>query len=160
MSSFDEDKNFAVFKYVVDSVKGEATEHAGDIVAFVRANNTWDAVEKAGFKDLNAYGANRVDKLEDYTKAITDERKLLKKISKQLKAMIDAENAENKSIEGMCPNGCGKMDEHNRCDKCKFGFEYEIALEEIEKEIERVNADGGDTTELETLKDMLNGKDE
>ena len=157
MSSFDEPKNYYVFKYIVDSVTGEPTEHAGEIQAFVKATDPWDAVEKAGLDDMNKYGANRVDKLEDFEKAIAEERKLLKKISKELKGMKDEEQAERDRIlaERECPNGCGKMDEKFRCKNCGFGYEGEQLVKDLDELIKKAKKDGEDTTELESLRDSI-----
>ena len=50
-AGFDDTKNYYVFKYVVDTVSGDPTDHEGEIQAVVKATDPWDAVEKAGFTD-------------------------------------------------------------------------------------------------------------
>lgn len=156
-SIFDAEKNYYVFKYIVDPVSGEPTEYEGEIQGFIKATNTWDALEKAGLDDTNAYGANRVDNLDDFTKAIATERKLLKKISKQLKEMTDERDEEIKKFmeDRPCPNGCGKLDEHFACPVCGYGHEAEQAVEELDKLIEEEKKKGNDTTELERFRDSL-----
>jgi len=156
-SEFDSQRNYYVFRYVVDSVTGESTDHEGEIVAFTKASNPWEAVENAGETDMNKFGANRIDKLEDFEKAIQDERKLLSKISKQLKVMTDRRDAERKKImdERECPNGCGKMDEKFRCKACGFGFEGQQLVDNIEQNIKDQKAKGEDTTELEAFRDQV-----
>jgi hypothetical protein len=156
MSSFDEDKNYYVFKYVVDS-DGEPTEYAGEIQAFVVASDPWDAVSKAGYDDMNIYGANYVDNIEGFETAIADERKILKKISKQLKDMREVEETARKKIleDRECPNGCGKMDENFSCDKCGFGHEREQLIKDIDKQIKDDKKAGTDTTRLEAIRDSL-----
>ena len=167
MSYFDSLKNYYVFRYIVSSVTGEPTEHEGEIQAFVKATDPWDACEKAGMSDPNLYGANLVDKIDVMEKAISDERKLLTKISKQLKAMSDEEAAEVKKLkeERPCPNGCGKLDEKYSCDKCGFGHEGEFKytdeeqkqsiFDQVEERIKEAKADGEDTTDLEKLRDDM-----
>ena len=125
MIDLNKEHNYYVFKYVIDSVSNEPTEHAGDIQSFVTATDPWNAVEKAGFSDLNTYGANRIDDLLTYKASIVTERKLLTRISKELKIMIDKQNEETKKVltERLCPNGCGKMNKNFQCNKCGFGKE-------------------------------------
>ncbi|MCK5017685.1 MAG: hypothetical protein KAS32_11530 [Candidatus Peribacteraceae bacterium] len=150
-------RKYYVFKYVVDAVSGEPTEHAGEIVAFVDAETSFDALEKAGFDDFNTHGANLVDKVEDFEKAIKDERKLLKKLSSDLKVWRDAEQAEREQFlkDRPCPNGCGKMDEKLRCDKCGFGREAEEVLPELDKLIKSEKKKGNDVSELEKIRDAI-----
>ena len=156
-SVFDSQRNYYVFRYVVDSVTGESTDHEGEIVAFTKASNPWEAVENAGETDMNKFGANRIDKLEDFEKAIADERKLLSKISKQLKVMTDEQDAEKKKFleERPCPNGCGKMDSQHRCAVCGFGYEGEELIKNIENNIKDQKAKGEDTTQLEAFRDQV-----
>ena len=157
MSRFDEPKNYYVYKYIVDSVTGEPTEHAGEIQAFVVATHPWEAVETAGFDDFNLYGASEIEKLEGFEKSIADERKHLTKISKQLKVMTDAWDEEHKKFleDRPCPNNCGKMDSQNRCKICGFGYEGENMLKEVQKAIKDGKKAGEDTSELESIRDML-----
>ena len=158
MSSFDEEKLYYVFKYVVDTISGEPTEYEGEIQAFIKATDPWSAVEKAGFNSMNDYGANRIEDLSKFEKAIADERKHLKKISKQLKEFTDEEKKKRDKFyeERLCPNGCGKMDEQWKCDKCGFGKEKEQLIGDIEKTIADEKAKGNDTTELEAIWDAIN----
>lgn len=162
MSSFDEPKNYYVFKYVVDPVSGEPTEYEGEIQAFVKATDPWDALEKADLDDANAYGANRIDKLEDYEKAIKEERKHLTVISKQLKEMTDERDEERKKFmeERPCPNGCGKLDDKFRCDKCGFGNEAKEVIKELDAVIKEEKKKGSDVSELESLRDALKKESE
>jgi hypothetical protein len=153
MSMFDEPRPYSVYKYVTDE-SGEPTVYAGQIVAFVKATNPWEAVEKAGFDDMNAYGASMVDEeqMDNYKKAIAEERKLLSKISKELNGFIEEREAELRKLreERECPNGCGKMDEHFRCKACGFGYELENSLvPTLEQEIADKKKNGEDTKELE-----------
>lgn len=117
-------KNYYVFKYIVDAITKEPTEHEGEIQAFVKATDPWDAVTKSGLNDdMNIYGANRIDNLSDYVKSIKNEYKLLRKINKQLKTLIDEEKAiETDAIKNhLCPNGCGKLNKKNICNACGYG---------------------------------------
>jgi len=158
MSRFDDPKQYAVFKYVVDKATGESTQHEGEIVAFVTSSDPWQAVEDAGLGgDMNKYGANEIDNLEEFEKEISDERKLLTKISKQLKVMTDARDEERKKFleEKPCPNGCGKMDDQYRCKACGFGYEGENMLKEVQKAIKEAKKAGEDTSQLEAIRDML-----
>jgi uncharacterized Ntn-hydrolase superfamily protein len=99
-SFFDSLKNYYVFRYIVDSVSGEPTEYEGDIVAFVKATNPWEAVEAAGYDDMNQYGAKYIDDdLDKYVDAIAEERKILKKISKQLKEMVVEHDEQRAELE-------------------------------------------------------------
>jgi hypothetical protein len=156
-SIFDAVKNYYVFKYVVDKVSGEPTEYEGEVQAFVQATDPWEAVEKAGFDDPNAYGANRIENLEEFEKAIADERKHLSKISKQLKEMTAERDAEREKFlkERPCPNGCGQMDEKFRCSNCGYGFEGEQLVEDLEKTIKDEKKKGNDTSELEAIRDTI-----
>jgi len=157
MAGFDELKNYYVFKYVVDSVTEEPTEHEGEIQAVVKASDPWDAVEKAGFTDNNAYGAGMINSLTDIVDSIAEERKTLKRISKQLKTMTDEEDAERTKFleERECPNGCGKMDEKFRCKECGFGREGEEVIKELEETIKKEKKAGNDVTQLEAIRDVL-----
>ena len=117
-------KNYYVFKYIVDAITKEPTEHEGEIQAFIKATDPWDAVTKSGLTDdMNIYGANRIDKLSDYVKSIKNEYKFLRKINKQLKTLIDEEKAiETDAIKKhLCPNGCGKLTKKNICKACGYG---------------------------------------
>lgn len=156
-SQFDAIKNYYVFKYIVDKVSGEPTEYEGEIQSFVKACDPWEAVTNAGYEDLNQYGANRVDDLADFEKAISDERKHLTKITKQLKTMTDERDAERKKYmeERACPNGCGKMDEKFRCEKCGYGHEAKELVSDIDKMIKEEKKNGKDTTELEAIRDSI-----
>jgi hypothetical protein len=157
MSSFDEKKRYYVFKYVVDSVSGEPTNHEGEVQAFVEATDPWDALEVAGFDDVNAYGANRVDDPKVFEDAITEERKLLKKLTSQLKDWKDSDEAAYKEIieKRECPNGCGKMDEKFRCKECGYGYEAKSIVKELDKMIKDGKKNKLDTSELEKLRDEL-----
>ena len=157
MAGFDDVKNYYVFKYVVDSVSGDPTEHEGEVQAFVSADDPWDAIEKAGFTDTNVYGANMINSLADFTESIATERKHLSKISKQLKVMADAEDIERTKFleERACPNGCGKMDEKFRCKDCGFGREGEEVIKELDETIKKETKAGNDTTQLEAIRDVL-----
>jgi len=156
-SSFDAIKDYYVFKYVVDPVSAEPTEYEGEIQAFVKAADPWEAVSKAGFEDMNAYGANRIDDLKKFEEAIATERKHLTKISKQLKEMTDERDAAHKKFleERECPNGCGKMDSKWRCDKCGFGREAEEIIKELDKAIKEAKKAGEDTSGMEEMKKQL-----
>jgi|TARA_R110002126_G_scaffold253231_3_gene396274 hypothetical protein len=159
-AGFDDVKNYYVYKYVVDSVSGDPTEHEGEVQAFVKAANPWDAIEKAGFTDTNdtiVYGANMINSLADYTESIVNERKHLSKISKQLKVMSDEEESEKAKFlaDRECPNHCGKMDEKFRCKECGFGREAEEVINELDKTIKKEKKAGNDTTQLESLRDLL-----
>jgi len=159
MSSFDEVKNYYVFKYVVDSVSGEPTEYEGEIQAFVKATDPWEAVENAGFDDANAYGANLMDNenLGTFTDAIAKERKHLSKISKELKGMSDELESERAKYfeERPCPNGCGKLDEKFSCPNCGYGHEADDLIKDIEKTIEEEKKKGNDVLELEGIRDAI-----
>ena len=157
MSSFDEEKNYYVFRYVVDPVSGNPTEYEGEVQAFTKATDPWEAVTNAGFDDMNAYGANRVDDMDTFEKAIVDERKLLKKISKQLKEMTDERDAELEKFlkERPCPNGCGQLDDNFNCPECGFGHEQEELLENLKKTIKDEKKKGNDVSELESIRDMI-----
>jgi len=157
MSRFDEPKQYYVFKYVIDKMTGDPTNHEGEVQAFIIADNPWEAVEKAGFTDCNTYGASEIENLDEFEKAISEERKHLSKISKQLKVMTDARDEERKKFleEKPCPNGCGKMDDQYRCKECGFGYEGEQMLKEIEKAIKDGKKAGEDTSQLEAIRDML-----
>jgi len=156
-SYFDSIKNYYVFKYVIDKVSGQPTEYEGEIQGFVKATNSWEALEKSGLDDTNLYGANIIDNLEDYETAIKDERKHLTKISKQLKEMTDERDAERKKFieERPCPNGCGKLDEKFRCDKCGYGHEQKQLVDDLDTMIKDLKKSGEDTTELEAIRDSL-----
>ena len=119
----DDMNNYYVFKYVVDAVTGKPTMHEGEIQAFVKATDPWDALEQANCDDTDAYGANVIDKPEHFVDAIAKERKHLRKVAKQLKVMTDEIADAKKEFEENrpCPNGCGKLDENYACDKCGFG---------------------------------------
>ena len=157
MSSFDEARNYYVFKYVVDSVTGEPTEHEGEVQAFVKATDPWEAVTNAGFEDMNAYGANRIDDVMTFEKAIAEERKHLTKISKQLKDMTDELEAERQKYfeERPCPNNCGKLDEKFSCPKCGYGHEVDDLLKDLEKTIKEEKNKGNDVSELEAIRDTI-----
>ena len=157
-SSFDAIKNYYVFKYVIDPISGNPTEYEGEIQAFVKATDPWDACEKAGLNDANAYGANRIDELSTFEKAIAEERKHLTKISKQLKDMTDERDAERKKFmdERPCPNGCGKLDEKFSCPKCGFGHEAEELVKDLDKMIKEEKKKGNDISELEAIKNSIN----
>ena len=150
-------RRFYVFKYIVDKVSGEPTEHAGEIQAFVDAEDSFDAMDKAGFSDFNTHGANLVDDAETFEKAIKEERKLLKKLSGQLKEWSDADKAEHDKFleERFCPNKCGKMDEKFRCPVCGFGREGEEMVKELEELIKKEKKAGNDTSELEKVRDTI-----
>lgn len=150
-------RKYYVFKYVVDSVSGEPTEHAGEIQAFVEANDSFEAMEKAGFDDFNAYGANLIDNMEDFESAIKDERKLLKKLSKELKDWRELQQAEQEKFikERPCPNGCGKLDEKFRCPVCGFGREAEGVIDQINETIKKEKKNGNDVSELEDIRDAI-----
>ena len=75
VSGFDDEKNYYVFKYVVDKVSGEPTEYEGEIMGFVKATDPWEACEKLGFTDPNEYGANYMEDVSQMEKAIKEERK-------------------------------------------------------------------------------------
>ena len=157
-SIFNAEKNYYVFKYVVDAVTGEPTEYESDIVAFVKATDPWEACEKAGFDDANAYGANRIEDLGKIEKAISDERKHLTKISKQLKEMTDEQEAEKQKFikERKCPNGCPEqMDSQFRCKNCGYGHECEDLIKDIDKMIKQEKKAGNDTSELESIRKSL-----
>jgi hypothetical protein len=155
-SMFDAEKNYYVFKYVVDH-KGEPTEHEGEIQGFVVATDPWEACTKAGFDDMNEYGANVMEDPKKTAGAIATERKHLSKISKQLKPMIDKIDEDRKKVldDNECPNGCGKMDKKQRCKKCGFGFEGEKMLKDIERVIKEEKKAGNDTSQLEAVRDAL-----
>lgn len=158
-SIFDAEKNYYVFKYIIDAVSGEPTEHEGEIQAFVKATDPWEAVTNAGFDDLNAYSANRMDEenLDKFTTAISDERKHLKKISKQLKTMTDERDEEVKKFmdERPCPNGCGQLDENFSCPNCGFGHEADDLIKNIDETIKAEKKKGNDTSELEAMRDSI-----
>tara|TARA_R110002110_G_scaffold44052_1_gene136145 strand:+ start:1916 stop:2416 length:501 start_codon:yes stop_codon:yes gene_type:complete len=156
-AGFDDTKNYYVFKYVVDTVSGDPTDHEGEIQAVVKATDPWDAVEKAGFTDNNAYGAGMINSLTDIVTSIAEERKTLSKISKQIKVMTDEEDAERTKFleERACPNGCGKMDEKFRCKNCGFGCEGEEVIKELDETIKKEKKAGNDTTQLEAIRDLL-----
>lgn len=143
-----ENQKFAVYKYVLDE-SGEPTEHMGEIQAFVVADDLWDAVEKAGFSDFNLYNAKRIDdmELDKFQKAIDEERKLLSKLSKELKPMIED---RNKKMD-QCPN-CDIPLVDGKCQQCRFGYEIEDQLIfGIEQDIADRKANGEDTTDLERV---------
>ena len=155
---FDEPKPYAVFRYVLDA-KGESTEHAGQIVAFVKSTDPWQAVEDAGFDDMDLYGANMVDpetydKLQD---SINEERELLDKVEAQLKEFIDERNAEIEKFkeERPCPNCGTKMDNQYRCPECSFGHEKRELLDNIKEQIKEAKKNGGNTDDLKELKKAL-----
>jgi hypothetical protein len=156
-SIFDADKNYYIFKYVVDKVSGEPTEHEGEIQAFVKGSNSWDACERAGFDDMNVYGANQIDNLADYEKAIADERKHLTKISKQLKEMTTERDEEMKKYmeERPCPNGCGQLDDKFKCGNCGYGHEEKELLKDLDKTIKEEKKKGNDTSQLEKIRDVI-----
>ena len=157
VAGFDDVKNYYVYKYVIDKVSGEATEFEGEIMGFVKATDPFEACEKLGCGDMNLYGANYIDNLDDFTKAIADERKHLTKISKQLKEMTDERDAERKKFleERKCPNCDIKMDKAWRCDKCGYGHEASEAIEQLDKVIEEEKANGNDVGELEDIRKAL-----
>jgi hypothetical protein len=157
LSIFDQEKNYYVFKYVVDKVSGDPTEYEGEIMAYTKATDPWEAVSNAGFDDCNAYGANRIDDLNNHVKAIADERKHLKKVSKQLKEMTDERDEEQKKFmeDRLCPNGCGKMDEAFRCGNCGFGHEKDELVKDIDRMIKEQKKAGEDTSELEGIKKSI-----
>ena len=147
MSMFENQK-YAVYKYVLDE-SGEPTEHMGEIVAFVVADDLWEAVEKAGFDDFNLYNAKRIDEMEldKFQKAIAEERKLLSKLSKELKPMIEE---RNKKMD-QCPN-CDIPLVDGKCQQCRFGYEIEDNfIPAMEQEIADRKANGEDTTDLEKI---------
>lgn len=156
-SIFDAEKNYYIFKYIVDPVSGDPTEYEGEIQAFVKATDPWEAVTKAGFDDINAYGANRIDDPKKYEKLIADERKHLTKISKQLKEMTEEADAEREKFikERPCPNGCGKLDEKFRCPKCGYGHEAEELVKDIDKLIKDEKKKDNDVSELEAIRDSI-----
>lgn len=156
-SYFDSEKNYYIFKYVVDPVSGQPTQFEGEIQAFVKATDPWDACEKAGFTDSNTHGATLIDDPRKFVKAIEDERNHLTKISGQLQPMLDEIKAEQKKYfeDRPCPNGCGKLDEKFRCPKCGYGHEVEQVIKDIDKMIDKAKKNGDDTSELETIKDYL-----
>ncbi|MCP3685942.1 MAG: hypothetical protein GY861_25120 [bacterium] len=155
IDSFGE-RRFYIFKYMVDH-NGDPTEFQGDVVDFVDATDSFDAMDKAGFTDYNTHGANLVDKVEDFESAIADERKLLKKLSKKLKDWSDADEAERQKFlkERPCPNNCGQLDEKFRCPKCGYGREGEEVVKELDKVIEQEKEAGNDTSELEKIRDSI-----
>jgi len=156
-SYFDSVKNYYVFKYVIDNVTGDPTEYEGEVQAFVKATDPWEAVTNAGFEDANLYGANLINNLEDYEKAIKEERKHLTKISKQLKEMTDERDVERRKFmeDRPCPNGCGKLDEKFRCDKCGYGHEQKQLVDDIDKMIKEEKKAGNPTKELEAIRDSI-----
>ena len=156
-SIFDTLKNYYVFKYVYDVVNEKYTALEGEIKAFVKATDCWDAIEKSGLTDTDAYGANLIENLSDFEKAISTERKHLTKISKQLKEMTDERDAEIAKFteERPCPNGCGKLDEHYRCPICGFGHETDVMIEDIDKLIAEEKKKGNDTSELEAIRNTI-----
>ena len=157
-SMFDAVKYYYVFKYVVDS-SGNPTDHEGEIQAFVKATDMWEAMDNSGFTDSDLYGANLCSEehLEQFTEAIAKERKHLSKISKQLKVFTDERDAAQKAFdaERPCPNNCGQLDENFSCPKCGFGHETDDIKKEIEKEIKKGKKKGEDVTALEELYDSL-----
>lgn len=156
-SYFDSEKNYYVFRYIVDPISGEPTEYEGEIQAFVKATDPWEACTKAGFDDPNAYGANLIDDPRKFVKDIETERKHLSKISKQLQPMIDEIEAEREKFfkERPCPNGCGKLDEKFRCPVCGFGHEAEKLIEQLDAIIEEEKKKGNDVSELEAIRDSI-----
>jgi len=156
-SYFDSVKNYYVFKYITDKITDAPTEHEGDIEAFVKAKTPWEAMELAGVDDSNAYGAELVDDLDGYANTIKAERKQLSKISKELKEMTDERDAERRKFmeERPCPNGCGKLDEKFRCDKCGYGHEQKQLVDDLDKMIKDLKKAGEDTKELEAIRDSI-----
>lgn len=156
LSYFDAEKNYYIYRYVRD-VKGDFTEHEGEIQAFVKATNSIDACDKAGMSDPNEYGARQIDDLDKFVKAIEDERKHLTKISKQLKEMTDERDEKRKEFyrNPQCPNGCGKLDEALRCPNCGYGHEGEETIKKIDDLIKEQKKKGEDTSELESLRDAI-----
>lgn len=157
MSSFDEPKNYYVYKYVFNPKDQEYSDLEGEIQAFVKGTNSMDAVQKAGFDDFNKYGARQIEDFKTFEKAIEEERKHLTKISKQLKEMIDEQDAEKQEFykNRPCPNGCGKMDKKMRCKKCGFGYEGKEMAKNIDKVIQEEKKKGNDTKELESIRDAI-----
>jgi len=157
-SMFDAVKMYYIFKYVVDS-SGNPTDHEGEIQAFVKATDMWEAMDNSGFTDSDLYGANLCSEehLDQFTKAIAKERKHLSKISKQLKVFTDERDAAQKAFEDErpCPNDCGQLDENFSCPTCGYGHEADDLKKEIDKAIKKAEKKGEDTSELEAMRNAL-----
>lgn len=164
MSRVDEMRPYYVYKYVFDPIEDTYTAIEGEIQWVGKAVNSFDAMDRSGCNDANMYDAREMSpaNLDTINKGIAAERKHLSKLSKGLKALTDERDAEIEKFkkDRPCPNGCGKMDEKNRCKICGFGYE-DVAkakdilpkLDEALKELDPVK----NAKEIEALKDVQKG---
>jgi hypothetical protein len=159
MNSFDAIKNYYVFKYVVDSVSEQPTNHEGEIIDIIKGTDSITAMIEAGYDDFNVYGCNLMDEshIDKLTNSIEEERKLLSKLSKKLKGLQDERDEAMKKFmeERPCPNGCGKLNEKFNCDVCGYGKEAEALIKELDKVIKDGKKLGEDMTNLEALRSEL-----
>jgi DNA repair exonuclease SbcCD ATPase subunit len=124
-------KNYYVFKYVFDPVKGEHTELEGEVQGYTQAEDPFEACDNLGLSDPDEYFAREIEDLDAHVDAIKNERKHLTKISKQLKTMTDERDKAREDFEKNrpCPNCGEKLDDNYNCDNCGFGHEIEDELQ-------------------------------
>lgn len=151
---FDADWLYYVFEYVYDVTAEEYTPYEGDMIDIVKASNSMEAVNNAGFDDFNKYGAKIIENLDVYKDAIKEERKILSKLNKKIDEQIAERDKKQKEYleERKCPNCDIKMDKAFRCSKCGYGHECKELLKSINKAIKEEKKAGRDTSNLEDIK--------
>lgn len=121
-------KNYYIFEYVYDPNEEEYTSIEGEVQAYVKAGDPFDACEKTGYTDHNRYFAKPLENLDSHVESIKKERKHLSKISKQLKEMV----AEHEEQMKKCPNCGADLDEEHNCPECSFGHEFDGVMSDPE----------------------------
>ena len=76
------EKLYRAYEYFKNPSTGDYTEYRGRIVGYVKAIHSFEALDKLGLEG-NEYGADHIDgqALERDLKAMSDEKKELKKLS-------------------------------------------------------------------------------
>ena len=115
-------KRYAIFMYIEG-----AEDRTDNVVAYVEANDPFEACEKAGYNDPSTHFARQVNSMEQETKYVADAEELVKKLRGQIDELNAADKKEYEATKNICPNCGGTLNKARNCKACGFGID-EVAI--------------------------------
>jgi len=118
-------KRYAVFMYIEG-----AEDRTDNVVAYVEADDPFEACEKAGFPDPSTHFARQIVDMKAENKYVADAEQLVIRLKHQMNKFNEADEVDRKANEFVCPNCGAKLSKNRTCKSCKFGLD-ELAIGDV-----------------------------